>query len=179
MKPSSKYLLATALVCAALALGTTPAAADSYLTVNGGVFLPLGDVDELDTGPTVNVVYGFGILPMLWGEVGAGYAKAEKGETKLEVIPVTLNAKFRLPIPMVKPYALAGVGAYRVSVDDSVGGSDDATAFGYQAGVGIDFKILLVKVNVEAEYFRTEPELYGDTVKVEGVLATVGAGFEF
>lgn len=171
-------LLVVALCCAALALGSLPARADSYLTLNGGVFVPQGDVDDLDSGPTVNVVYGFSLVPMLWAEVGAGYAKAEKGDVTLEVIPVTLNGKFRLPIPVVKPYALAGVGAYRTSVD---WGSDDEQeiAFGYQAGVGVDFMILMVKVNVEAEYFRTEPKFGSDTVDVRGVLATVGAGFEF
>ena len=179
MKSSSKCLFATVLVCAVVALGTTPAAADSYLTLNAGVYLPQGDVDELDPGATVNLVYGFNLLPMLWGEVGAGYAKADKDGTELVVVPLTLNGKFRLPIPMVKPYALAGVGIYHTSVDGTGSGSEQDTTFGYQAAVGIDFKILVVKVNLEAEYFWAQPELYGETVHVEGLLATVGVGFEF
>jgi len=175
-------LLVVAVCSAAVVLGSGPAWADSYLTLNGGIFVPQGDVDDLDTGATVNVVYGFSLVPMVWAEVGAGYAKAEKGAATLEVIPVTVNGKFRLPIPVVKPYALAGVGAYRTSLDRTVDGNrvdEQEIAFGYQAGVGVDFKILMVKVNVEAEYFRTEPKFGSTTVDVRGVLATVGAGFEF
>jgi opacity protein-like surface antigen len=155
------------------------AAGDGYLLLKGGVYSPQADdVDNFDEGAAVELALGKFILPMVALELGGGYFESSNNGADLTVYPLTLAAKVRLPLPIVKPYAIAGGGAYFAELETPGGGSVDDTAFGYFAGVGIDFKVLFLLVNLEAKYFRAQPD-FGVDVDIDGMQATVGVGLEF
>jgi hypothetical protein len=166
MRSASNCLvgLAVLALCAlSLALQAPEAlAGDSYLLLKAGAYDPQSnDVkDDLDTGFGGEIAIGHYFLPFLAGELAGGYYESSKGDAKLTVYPVTLAAKARLPLPVVKPYA-----------------SD--TAFGYFAGAGVDFKVTVLLINIEAKYLWAEPSFDGSKTKIDGIVGTVGVGIEF
>ena len=168
------------VVLAVAAFATGAAAANSYFLVKGGVYSPqASDVDSLSEGADVEIALGKYVIPMVALELGGGYFEASKGGTDLTVYPLTLAGKVRLPLPVVKPYAIAGIGAYFAKLDVPGAGSDDDTAFGYFGGVGIDFKVLMLLVNIEAKYLWAKPTFRGVDTDIDGVVATLGVGLEF
>lgn len=175
--------LAVLALCASLlAVPSSEAVAgDSYLLLKAGGYEPLAnDVkDDLNTGFAGEVAVGHYFLPFLGAEFAAGYIDSSKGANKLTVVPVTLAAKLRIPIPVVKPYAIAGGGAYIAKAEALFMDSQSDTAFGYFAGAGADFKLLFVLLNVEAKYLWAKPTFFGQDVNIDGAVVTVGVGFEF
>lgn len=184
MRTASKWLAGFAVftLCAlSLAVQTPEAVAgDSYLLVKAGAYDPqANDVkDDLDTGFAGEIAIGHYFLPFLGAELGAGYVESSKDPVKLTVYPVTLAAKLRLPIPVVKPYAIAGGGAYFSELDTGPSSRSD-TAFGYFAGAGVDIKVAVLLINIEAKYLWAEPSFDGLKTKIDGVVGTVGIGLEF
>jgi len=185
MRTASKrcVLVASVTFCAlSLAVQTPEAVAgDSYLLVKAGAYDPQGDQEVKDLGSGFNgeIVAGHYFLPFLGAEIGAGYIEVSKDSNKLTVYPVTLAARLRLPIPIVKPYAIAGGGAYFSKAETAALGSQDDTTVGYFAGAGVDFKVLFLLVNIEAKYLWANPTFAGVDTKIDGVVGTVGVGLEF
>ena len=183
MHPARKWFaaLAVSTLCT-LAFAVHPPEAvsgDSYLLVKGGVYTPqASDMDNYGTGGTVGVAAGHYFLPFLSGELEGGYFESKNGGDKLTVYPLTLAARLRVPLPVVKPYAILGGGAYFTTLDTSAGSKDD-TAYGYFAGAGVDFKIAFLLLNIEAKYLWVEPSFSGTDTKIDGVVATAGVGLEF
>jgi len=173
--------VAALTLCAlSLALQTPEAAAgDGYLLGKVGIYSPqASDVDDLDEGFNGEVTIGKYFLPLIGAEIGAGYFEAEKAPVKLSVYPVTLAARVRLPIPVVKPYAVAGGGVYFAEREISGSGSQSDTAWGYFGGLGVDIKLLFLLLNFEAKYLWASPS-FGGEVDIDGLQATVGVGLEF
>ncbi|HEX9190927.1 MAG TPA: outer membrane beta-barrel protein [Candidatus Deferrimicrobiaceae bacterium] len=185
MKTASNWLvgLAALTLCAlSFALHVPQAfAEDSYLLLKAGAYDPqASDVkDDLDTGFAGEIAFGHYFVPFLGAELGAGYFEASKSGNKLTVYPVTLAAKLRLPIPVVKPYAIAGGGAYFAKAEAGSSGSQSDTAFGYFAGAGVDFKVVFLLINIEAKYIWANPTFFGTETNIDGVAGTVGVGLEF
>ncbi len=159
---------------------TTSSAGDNYFLVKVGGFIPqASDVDNFDTGFAGEIVIGkyFSIVGV---ELEGGYYESKNGASKLTVYPLALNGRLRLPIPFLKPYVLGGAGAYFTKLDTGTArGSDDDTAFGLQAGVGVDFKLWILLMNIEAKYLWAQPKLFGSDFNIDGIAATVGVGLEF
>ena len=173
--------LAVSILCT-LAFAAHPPEAltgDSYLLVKGGAYSPeASDLNNYSTGANVEVAAGHYFLPFLSGELGFGYFESSNGPYKLEVYPATLAARLRLPLPIVKPYAILGGGAYFTTLDTPVGSKDDTT-FGYFAGAGVDFKITFLLLNIEAKYLWAQPSFSGIDTTIDGVVVTAGLGLEF
>jgi opacity protein-like surface antigen len=183
MRPAGKWFAALAVfTLCTLAFAAHPPEAlsgDSYLLVKAGAYTPqAGDMDNYSTGANAEVAVGHYFLPFLSGELGGGYFESKNGGDKLSVYPLTLAARLRVPLPVVKPYAILGGGAYFTTLDTSAGSKDD-TAYGYFAGAGVDFKIAFLLLNIEAKYLWVEPSFSGANKNIEGVVATVGVGVEF
>ncbi len=183
MRPTGKWFAALAVfTLCTLAFAAHPPEAlsgDSYLLVKAGAYTPqAGDMDNYSTGANAEVVVGHYFLPFLSGELGGGYFESKNGGDKLSVYPLTLAARLRVPLPVVKPYAILGGGAYFTTLDTSSGSKSD-TAYGYFAGAGVDFKIAFLLLNIEAKYLWVEPSYSGADKNIEGVVATVGVGVEF
>jgi len=174
--------LAAFTLCALFLAVQTPeaVAGNGYLLLKAGGYDPqANDVKDLDTGFNGEIAVGKFFLPFLGVEFGAGYFEASKDPVKLTVYPVTLAAKLRLPIPLVKPYAIGGGGAYFSKAETTGGGSKSDTAFGYFAGVGVDFKVAFLLLNMEGKYLWAEPTFNGSNVKIDGAVVTAGVGIEF
>ena len=173
--------LAVATLCT-LAFAAHPSEAlsgDSYFLVRAGAFAPQSsDLDNYSTGVNAEVAVGHYFLPFLSGELGFGYFESSNDPYKLTVYPATLAARLRVPLPIVKPYAILGGGAYFTSLDTSAGSKDD-TAYGYFGGAGVDFKITFLLLNIEAKYLWVEPSFSGTDRNIEGVVVTAGVGVEF
>jgi opacity protein-like surface antigen len=185
MRTAPKWFagLAVFTLCALSTAVHTPeaVAGDSYLLFKAGAYDPqANDVkDDLDTGFAGELAVGHYFLPFLGAEFAAGYINSSKSGVELTVYPVTLAAKLRLPIPVVKPYAIAGGGAYFSKAEVSGQGSWSDTAFGYFGGAGVDFKLAFLLINLEAKYLWAEPSFDGSKTSIDGIVGTVGVGFEF
>jgi hypothetical protein len=183
MRPAGKWFAVLAVaILSTLFFAVHPPEAlsgDTYFLLKGGAYAPQsGDMDNFGTVGVVEAAAGHFFLPFLSGELGGGYFESKHGGEKLSVYPLTLAARLRLPLPIVKPYAILGGGAYFTSLDTPVGSKDD-TAYGYFAGAGVDFKITVLLLNIEAKYLWVEPSFSGTSKNIEGVVATVGLGLEF
>ena len=183
MRPAGNWLAATAVaILCTLAFAAHPPealAGDSYLLVKAGAYTPeASDLDNYDTGVNTEVAVGHYFLPFLSGELGFGYFESKNDSSKLSVYPATLAARLRVPLPIVKPYAILGGGAYFTTLDTPFGSKSD-TPFGYFAGAGVDFKIAFLLLNIEAKYLWVQPSYSGTDTKIDGVVATVGVGLEF
>jgi opacity protein-like surface antigen len=183
MIPTGKWFAALAVfTLCTLAIAVHPPEAlsgDSYFLVKGGVYSPeASDLDTFDAGVNAEVAAGHYFLPFLSGELGFGYFESKSDSTKLSAYPATLAARLRIPIPIVKPYAILGGGAYFTELETPFGSNSD-TAFGYFAGAGVDFKITFLLLNIEAKYLFAEPSFSGADTKIDGVVVTAGVGLEF
>ncbi len=88
-----------------------------------------------------------------------GVAGIEKIDLTYRLIPVTLNAKLRIPLPLIVPYAGVGVGAYwselKVSTTISgtkISGSDSFMGFGYQGLLGAELDLSVLGIFLEYQY---------------------------
>ena len=184
MRPGGKWFaaLAVSTLCTLAFAAHPPEASpgDSYFLVKAGAYTPqASDMDNFGTGVNAEIAVGHYFLPFLSGEFGAGYFESSNGGFKLSVVPATLAARLRVPLPIVKPYAILGGGAYFTTLDTPSSGSMNNTTFGYFAGAGVDFKIAFLLVNIEARYLWAEPSFSGTDTNIEGVVGTAGVGVEF
>ncbi|MGI8499233.1 MAG: outer membrane protein [Gemmatimonadaceae bacterium] len=142
----------------------------------GGATLPTGDLsDAAKTGWHAGGAVQFSVpmIPVglradvMYHHLGLKDAtQSIEGTTlteKFSMITGTLNGMFMVPMAaggMVKPYVIAGVGAYnlRSSVDCSgsctgIGtASDNSTKFGLNGGAGVQFGLAGLSTFVEARY---------------------------
>lgn len=59
------------------------------------------------------------------------------------------NITYGFPLGPVKPYLLAGVGAFNLEADDGAGGSTSKTQFGINGGVGVELKLGQISAYLE------------------------------
>jgi opacity protein-like surface antigen len=79
-----------------------------------------------------------------------GAAGSETGSQS--IFAGTVNGTLRLsPLPLITPYAIAGLGPYHVSCSGPAS-CESSTRFGYNAGLGIRFGALLVHGFAEVRY---------------------------
>ena len=174
---------AVALIFAVILTLAVPAreaaAGDSYVLVKGGVYSPnANEVDQLNEGFAGEIAVGSYFWSIVGLELAGGYFEASQGGVDLTVYPLTLAAKVRIPIPVIKPYAIVGGGAYFADLETPGGGSKSDTAYGYFGGVGVDFKLAFLLINIEAKYLVAQPNFGVDT-NIDGYVGTVGVGLEF
>jgi hypothetical protein len=145
---------APALVLA-LVLGLAlPTSADAQFRFGfaGGPSFPMGDLsDQADTG--VHVRGGLSLqlplipvgarLDVLWQNLPS---RQTGSYTQLGAL---LNGTLRMPLPIVKPYLVAGVGQMR---HDEPGDVPTVTDFAWAAGAGVDLRLLIFGAFVEARY---------------------------
>jgi opacity protein-like surface antigen len=195
-------LLFLALVAALAGITSPASAADTtdYVAIKAGVYSPstsydldtfnAGNRSHLDskTGFAGEIAVGHYLLPMLAIELGAGYFESKgspaalPGEAKLKVVPVIATGKVFLPLGVLEPYGLFGIGAYITDLDvnDNTGslrGSTEIT-YGLHAGVGLNINFQeKMFVGVEGKYLWAEPSFGGQHIKLDGFIATAVIGF--
>lgn len=159
------------------------------LTIKAGGYFPQADdVDDFDTGFNGEISFTRYFHPNFALELGVAYFQSEDDfNDELTGVPITLNLKGVYPIGAVELYALAGIGAYYVKIEDSTGNFDENdTVLGYQLGAGVNFNVTpVVFVGAEAKYFWAKPEFdFGfpigtAEIKIDGWQATANLGYRF
>jgi hypothetical protein len=182
--PRSRSHALAAAAASALALAVPAHAARAQLGIAAGVTVPQGDYGDAAKG-------GFVLNPFL--EVGAGpvavrasvlWTRSDIDDGFLDDIPSppananvsgnvnliggSLDAKLSLPVPLVTPYIIGGVGVYRQSVEQELSGvvgeigdiDESNTEMGYNVGVGVQLPTPVVRLFAEARWYsvRTTPK---------------------
>jgi opacity protein-like surface antigen len=183
MKRSLPLVLALAVVL----LGIAPLTASAAIPENavaiklGGYFPQANDVDDFDTGFNMEISFTRYFHPNFALELGVGYFKSENDfNVELTSYPITLNLKAVYPVGGVELYALGGLGAYYVKVEN--GFDENDTVLGLQLGVGANFDITpVVYIGAEAKYFWAKPDFGGPNgeLKIDGIQATANLGYRF
>src|SRR5205814_2971070 len=81
------------------------------------------------------------------------------------------NVTMGFPIGPIRPYVLAGLGAFSLKTDDTSGGSTSKTQFGIDGGAGVALKLGPISAFVEG---RME-NIYTD----KGLSSAIGSAKEF
>jgi hypothetical protein len=117
---------------------------------------PLSNGDNYIVGPVVEVRLPFGFAVEADGLYhGASYHLANAGglpaAIKSSSWELPYLAKFRFPIPLVKPFVVAG-GAYRIFNDLPPNVIPTHNAF--VAGGGLELRVRKLRLSAEARYLR-------------------------
>lgn len=175
---------------------------DGYLSFKGGLYWPIGDLQDADFGSGFNgeVVVGMYVNPNLALEFGGGYFRP--GNVHLEsggitekhsvwVIPVIANIKGVLPLEHVELFGGGGFGLYFANYDiDGYDPStdpptykteDDDTVFGGHVLAGFNIDISKnVFIGVEGKYiFTANARLFDSKVNLDGLMLTGALGTRF
>lgn len=176
MTRSGFFAAAVAMLGIAVA---TPAEAQLRpweISIAGGPSFPMSDLkDQADTGYHVEGSVGFDV-PMLPFGIRADAFWQEFPDSDdgwFRQIGGILNATAGVPMAVIQPYVLAGVGYLRTETPNEL---DDAeSGVGVNAGAGIDFPFMGLGGFLEARYMNL---LGSDEVKMyRSIPVTVGIRF--
>lgn len=194
--------LITLLAVASLGIASVASAQDKsdYFALKAGVYSPSsshdldtfngGNRDKFDskTGFAGEVAFGHYFMPMVALELGAGYFEskgsiaAKPGDLKLKVVPVIATGKVLLPLGLLEPYGLFGIGAYITDLNDNSNTIKNSTevTYGLHAGAGMNINIQEnMFVGVEGKYLWAEPSFGGQHLKLDGFIANAVVGFRY
>lgn len=154
----------TSVWMAALALAVMPAAASAQVSfgVGGGPSTPLGDFgDEAGTGwhAQASLSVGVPLLPV-GGRADLLFQQfADEHSGNFRQVGGLANATLGLPLPLVvlSPYAIGGVGAFRHSAPDEdhgdhVHAGESGTAAAWNVGAGVRLGLPGISASLEARY---------------------------
>jgi opacity protein-like surface antigen len=177
--------IAFATMVAAMAAFAAPADAQIrpyQISIAGGPSFPTGELsDEAGTGYNVQGSVGFGVpmLPiglradLLWQEFPLTDADGH-----FRQIGGLLNGVFALPLPMLQPYALAGVGIINHTEPETPHGDHaheghSSTDIGFNAGAGIQFPFAGMSGFAEVRWLN----LVGGNTEARSIPVTIGIRF--
>lgn len=157
------------ILVAALFLAMVPAAASAQIGVGAGVgaAFPTGDFgDAVDPGLHVQASLNIG-LPLL-PDVrldGIYQTYSGDGDSSVDVLGGGVNLLLDMPLVVIKPYLIAGVGFYDVSVEV---GTDDVSnsEIGFTGGAGLRLGLGSLGVFAEARVLRIGGDVDMTTVPV-------------
>jgi opacity protein-like surface antigen len=178
------------------------ASSANYTVLKAGLYSPsssyhLEDVNDgnrsrLDskTGFAGEIALGHYFMPMLAVELGVGYFEskgspaAQPGEAKLTVVPLTVTGKVLLPLGLLEPYGLFGIGAYISDLDVSGSEQNFRTSteitYGLHLGAGLNLNFHpTMFAGLEAKYLWAEPSFGGNHVALDGFITTANLGFRY
>ena len=173
--------------------------------VVGGATVPTGDLSKGDNGASTGwhaggaVQFSVPLIPVglradvMYHHLGVKNAtqtfEGGTGTLKASMITGTVSGMFMVPMApggLVKPYVIAGVGAYnlRQSFDCTSGCAglsfnDNATKFGLNGGAGVQFGLAGLSTFVEARYHHvfTGKDSDGSSYSTAIIPITVGIMF--
>jgi hypothetical protein len=147
-----RRVAAPLLAVATLALAVPGATAQ----LSVGVHLArASDVFHGANGGGASVEFDAPLLPL--GVMVAGdYFRPDCGPVSgCSFMGASADAHFRLPFPLLQPYALAGGVIRRVKTGDGV---DAESNSGIAVGVGVDLRVLVLGAYGEARYEFVQPD---------------------
>ena len=140
-------------------LAALPAAASAQFAVGVGAAIPTGDFDDaVDTGLHLQGSFNIG-LPLLPDVRIDGIYQTYSGgdDVSTDILGGGVNLLLDLPLVVIKPYLLAGVGYYDVSVEGEEGGVSaeiSDSEFGFTGGAGVRVGLGRLGVFGEARVLR-------------------------
>lgn len=155
------------LAATALVLVHAPARAQSsrpwHIGFGGGASVPAGDLqDALKSGYNGQGFVSFGSARMpIGGRFAVNYQSFDlknttgvgaTGPTTGTVLAGLANVTYGFNVGPLKPYLLAGVGAFDLGSSGGSGGSSSKTHFGINAGAGLELKLGGIKGFVEGRF---------------------------
>ncbi len=133
---------------------------NAYTAVQVGMWLPGGDLRDLDQGLAANLIIGRDLLPGVSVEVEVGYLDAEGrlrgNQFSMYALPMFLNWRFRLPVQIVKPYIGAGLGALYADYESVGRYSTTEYLFAWNAFGGVEVEVGSVAFGAEYKYVQAE-----------------------
>lgn len=153
---------------------------DSYTIGKVGMFMPAGDLDNLDDGLAAEVIFGHKLMPFLSIEGSLGYLSAEaqggSNQFDLTAIPLFVNGRLSLPILILEAYGGVGVGG--IYADYEAGAfSDSDFVLAYQAFIGLEVGLGNLAVGAEYKYLQSEDT--SDNFSIEGGIASLFVSVPF
>lgn len=145
------------ILITALFLAAVPAAASAQIGVSAGagVAIPTGDFgDFVDTGLHLQGSLNIG-LPLLPDVRIDGIYETYDGDGNVssDILGGSVNLLLDMPLVVIKPYIIAGVGYYDVSVEQ--GGVEASNGeFGFTGGAGLRLGLGRLGVFAEARALR-------------------------
>jgi opacity protein-like surface antigen len=182
-------LLAATLAAACLAAAPAAFAEGNYAQVRAGFYTPdSGSLDGYASGFDGAVAVGRDLSRNVGVEAAVGVMKTDRTDAgvkrTVDVVPVTVTGKLKLPIDAVELFGGGGVGAYPVKYE-SGGASASKTAFGWHVVAGANLDVTQkVFVGGEIRYlwakaaFGTGGAAPGD-IRLDGYATTVHLGLRF
>jgi hypothetical protein len=181
MTPTRTFRALLLAVVALAAASPTPARAEAWAAISGGVWIPTGasPYGALETRPTASLSVGYD-LDFVGASVWAGFFTTSAGLLFVNTsFPVVLRVRGRLPLGIVAPYAFGGVG-FAPSRTLLNMAQNDTVAFTAQAGGGADFLVgEMFTLGVEALYEWLKPSYWFGTVDLNGVMALATFALRF
>jgi hypothetical protein len=191
-------------LAAALAVVAAPApthAAETYLALKGGVWVPTasdgyGAINaagaavasgKFPASGDVELAYG-ATMGIIGAQIAGGYmwssASTTGGSVNANAVPLYVLGQLRLPIFFIQPYLEIGIGglANFASAPAVGGGTQSATKFSFLAigGAGVDFILGPVLLGAEARYmYVSEQTFTWGAMKLSGVNITANVGYVF
>ena len=179
MRAVLRHLLSAA---GAIALCATTASAQLgrpvSLGISGGASVPTGTAgDGLESGFNVGGLLQIAPAASPLGmRLEGGYHRfdlANGGNGNTRVIDGIANGVVRFPGQVVRPYLIAGVGAYNVGGEVAGVSLDSETNVGLNGGAGIDIPLSGIAAFVEARYHT----VFRDGENLNMLPVTVGIRF--
>jgi len=184
---------------AALVVVAAPAsthAAETYLALKGGVWVPTasdgyGAIEGVVNGkfpPSGDIELAYGAtMGIIGAQIAGGYMWSSQdvdgGTVKANAVPLYVLGQLRLPIFFIQPYLELGIGGLANFASASGGGiSLSATKYSFLAigGAGIDFILGPILLGAEARYmYVTEQTFDWGSMKLSGVNITANVGYVF
>lgn len=148
------------------------AGSDSYTLGKIGVFVPEGDLSDLDEGVAFELAFGKKLLPILSIEGSLGYLGAEgrvgSADVNVDSIPLFVNGRVSLPILVFELYGGIGIGGIYTDYSGTVVDDSDFVAAS-QAFLGVEFGVGGVGVGAEYKYVASDETK--DDFRIEGSVA--------
>lgn len=137
----------------AVFLAALPAAASAQFQAGVGTAIPTGDFgDVYDPGLHLQASFNIG-LPLLPDvRIDGIYQKFDGDGASTDVVGGGVNLLLDLPLVVIKPYLLAGVGYYDVSSEIEIAGNTvegSSSDFGFTGGAGL--RVALGRLGVFGE----------------------------
>jgi hypothetical protein len=188
---------------ASLAVVVAPAstlAAETYLALKGGVWVPTASdgynsvADAVNgkfpTSGDVELAYG-ATMGIIGAQIAGGYMWSSQtisdaggsATVKANAVPLYVLGQLRLPIFFIQPYLELGIGGLANFASASGGGiSLSATKYSFLAigGAGIDFILGPILLGAEARYMYVSEQTFDwGAMKLSGVNITANVGYVF
>ena len=195
-----RSILAALAALAALVVVAAPAstrAADTYLALKGGVWVPTasdgynavaGVLDgKFPASGNIELAYG-ATMGIIGAQIAGGYmwsssTDAAGNKVSANAVPLYVLGQLRLPIFFIQPYLELGIGGLANFASTQISGiSVTGTKFSFLAigGAGVDFILGPILLGAEARYMYVSEQTFDwGAMKLSGVIITANVGYVF